>query len=143
MPFTNAVLRRVGDGIAGLIAALPEGTAQEAGLRHSYPDWVAETWWRDLGPAGARACMLAQNEPAERLDRVVERPRALDGAVREPPCERAVTIVQVLGGAAQRAVGVRAVLEDAHEHLVRRAPGRRYLSPRSHASYDILRPPSG
>ena len=71
VPFTNAVLRRVGDGIAGLIAALPEQTAQEAGLRHSYPDWVAETWWRDLGPAGARACMLAQNEPAETAVRLV------------------------------------------------------------------------
>jgi 16S rRNA (cytosine967-C5)-methyltransferase len=71
VPFTNAVLRRVGDGIAGLIGALPEETAQEAGLRHSYPDWVAETWWRDLGPDGARACMLAQNEPAETAVRLV------------------------------------------------------------------------
>ena len=32
---------------------------------HSYPDWVAETWWRDLGADDARALMRAQNEPPE------------------------------------------------------------------------------
>jgi 16S rRNA (cytosine967-C5)-methyltransferase len=71
VPFTNAVLRRVADGIADLLAALPEETAEEAALRHSYPDWVAATWWRDLGADGARACMLAQNEPAETVVRLV------------------------------------------------------------------------
>jgi 16S rRNA (cytosine967-C5)-methyltransferase len=71
VPFSNAVLRRVGDGIAGLLAALPEDTARGAALRHSYPDWVAETWWRDLGPDATRACMLAQNEPAETAVRLV------------------------------------------------------------------------
>jgi 16S rRNA (cytosine967-C5)-methyltransferase len=65
VPFSNAVLRRVGEGIAALLADLPEETAPEAGLHHSYPDWVAEAWWRDLGADGARACMVAQNEPAE------------------------------------------------------------------------------
>jgi 16S rRNA (cytosine967-C5)-methyltransferase len=71
VPFTNAVLRRIGDGIAGLLVALPDETAREAALRHSYPDWVAETWWGDLAPAGARACMLAQNEPAETAVRLM------------------------------------------------------------------------
>src|SRR3990170_4189689 len=37
VPFTNAVLRRVGDGIGDLLASLPEGA-----LKHSYPDWVYE-----------------------------------------------------------------------------------------------------
>ena len=67
--FTNAVLRRLADGVRPLVEALPEGTPAEAALRHSYPDWVAETWWRDLGPDGARACMRAQNEPAETVIR--------------------------------------------------------------------------
>ena len=49
VPFTNAVLRRLADeGRAG-VEALPDATWQEAALAHSYPDWVAETWWRDLG----------------------------------------------------------------------------------------------
>jgi 16S rRNA (cytosine967-C5)-methyltransferase len=69
--FTNAVLRRLADGIEPLLAALPEGTAHEAALRHSYPDWVAEIWWRDLGADGARDLMRALNEPAELAVRLV------------------------------------------------------------------------
>jgi 16S rRNA (cytosine967-C5)-methyltransferase len=71
VPFANAVLRRLADGIRPLLEALPEETASQAALRHSYPDWVAETWWRDLGPEGARALMRAQNEPAEIAVRLV------------------------------------------------------------------------
>jgi 16S rRNA (cytosine967-C5)-methyltransferase len=69
--FTNAVLRRLADGIRPLLEGLPEGTAREAALRHSYPDWVAETWWRDLGAEGTLALMRAQNEPAELTVRLV------------------------------------------------------------------------
>jgi 16S rRNA (cytosine967-C5)-methyltransferase len=69
--FTNAVLRRLADGIGALLEALPEGSAPEAALRHSYPDWIAETWWRDLGPDNAVALMKAQNEPAELAVRLV------------------------------------------------------------------------
>jgi 16S rRNA (cytosine967-C5)-methyltransferase len=68
--FTNAVMRRLADGIRELLAALPETTPAEAALKHSYPDWVAETWWRELGPDGARALLQAQNEPAERAVRM-------------------------------------------------------------------------
>jgi 16S rRNA (cytosine967-C5)-methyltransferase len=69
--FTNAVLRRIADGIQPLLEALPETTAREAALKHSYPDWVAETWWRDLGPDDARALMHALNEPAPTVVRLV------------------------------------------------------------------------
>ena len=68
--FTNAVLRRVAGGLDDLIARLPETTPAEAALRHSYPDWIAERWWRDLGPEEALALMRAQNEPAETAVRV-------------------------------------------------------------------------
>jgi 16S rRNA (cytosine967-C5)-methyltransferase len=61
--FTNAVMRRLAEGIGPLLDALPEGTPQEAALRHSYPDWIAETFWRDLGADEARALLAAQNEP--------------------------------------------------------------------------------
>ena len=44
---------------------------REAALKHSYPDWIAETWWRDLGEAAALALMRAQNEPAEVAVRLV------------------------------------------------------------------------
>jgi 16S rRNA (cytosine967-C5)-methyltransferase len=69
--FTNAVLRRLADGLKPLLEALPESTPAEAALAHSYPDWVAETWWRDLGREGALALMRAQNEPAETVVRLV------------------------------------------------------------------------
>jgi 16S rRNA (cytosine967-C5)-methyltransferase len=69
--FTNAVLRRLADGLQPLLDALPEGTPQEAALKHSYPDWVAETWWRDLGADEARELMRAQNEPGELVVRLV------------------------------------------------------------------------
>jgi 16S rRNA (cytosine967-C5)-methyltransferase len=71
VPFTNAVLRRLADGARGLVEALPEATAAEAALRHSYPDWIAEIWWRELGHEEAIALMRAQNGPAETAVRLV------------------------------------------------------------------------
>jgi len=69
--FTNAVLRRLADGIRPLLDALPETSAKEAALKHSYPDWIVETWWRDLGADDAVALMRAQNEPAATVVRLV------------------------------------------------------------------------
>lgn len=71
VPFTNAVLRRLADDGRAFIEGLPESTWQEAALAHSYPDWVAETWWRDLGAVGARALMRAQNEAPPTVVRLV------------------------------------------------------------------------
>src|SRR3954469_23397062 len=61
VPFTNAVMRRLTEGIAALLAGLAEDTPTAAALKHSYPDWVAELWWDELGPDGALALMHAQN----------------------------------------------------------------------------------
>jgi 16S rRNA (cytosine967-C5)-methyltransferase len=73
VPFTNAVMRRLTAGIEQLLAELPESTPAEAALRHSYPDWVAELWWRELGPEDALALMRWQNEPPERVVRLNRR----------------------------------------------------------------------
>src|SRR4029453_6152349 len=62
VPFANAVLRRLADGARALCEALPERTAPEAALRHSYPDWIANTWWRELGAIDARALLAGQKE---------------------------------------------------------------------------------
>jgi len=80
--FTNAVMRRLAEGIRPLLGSLPEGP-----LKHSYPDWVAEVWERDLGRDEALALMRAQNEPAETVVRVVRgevegEPTDVPGAVR-------------------------------------------------------------
>jgi 16S rRNA (cytosine967-C5)-methyltransferase len=58
VPFANAVLRRVGDGIDALLAGLPDGP-----LKHSYPDWVWDVWLRDLGEQDTVALAQVQNEP--------------------------------------------------------------------------------
>ena len=71
--FTNAVMRRLTAGLVPLVESLPEGTPAEAALRHSYPDWIAEVWWDELGSDGALDLMRAQNEPPERVVRVNRR----------------------------------------------------------------------
>ncbi|MFN8222261.1 MAG: transcription antitermination factor NusB [Gaiellales bacterium] len=91
VPFTNAVLRRVGEGVRELLDALPDRTPAEAALRHSYPDWIAEVLWRDLGAAGAIACLKAQNEPAETVVRRVRGDVA--GEPTDVPCAIRVTRV--------------------------------------------------
>lgn len=71
VPFANAVMRRLTVGLRRLIASLPDRTPEEAALAHSYPDWVAEVWFRDWGREEALALMRAQNEPAETAVRLV------------------------------------------------------------------------
>lgn len=78
VPFTNAVMRRLSEGLGGLLAGLGEATPEEAALRHSYPDWVAETWWREWGAVDAIALMRAQNEPQETSVRTRDGPRVVD-----------------------------------------------------------------
>jgi 16S rRNA (cytosine967-C5)-methyltransferase len=80
--FTNAVLRRLADGIAPLLESLPDGP-----LKESYPDWVADVWTRDLGSEDALALMRAQNEPPETVVRLVRgkiegEPTEIPGAYR-------------------------------------------------------------
>jgi 16S rRNA (cytosine967-C5)-methyltransferase len=66
VPFTNAVLRRLAEGIGPLLEALPEGP-----LKHSYPDWIYDVWVRDFGDAAGLELMRAQNAPPETVVRAV------------------------------------------------------------------------
>ena len=72
--FTNAVLRRLSEGMGALLEELGEATPAEAALTYSYPDWIAETWWREWGAEDAVGLMRAQNEPPERAVRTREGP---------------------------------------------------------------------
>ncbi|HET6943991.1 MAG TPA: transcription antitermination factor NusB [Gaiellaceae bacterium] len=75
--FTNAVMRRLTEGIVPLLDSLPDGA-----LKESYPDWIAETFARDLGREAGLELMRAMNEPLETVVRLV------DGEpTREPPGE--------------------------------------------------------
>jgi 16S rRNA (cytosine967-C5)-methyltransferase len=73
VPFANAVMRRLSEGLPALLASLTEDTPATAALKHSYPDWVAELWWETLGSEQAVALMRAQNEPPERVVRLNRR----------------------------------------------------------------------
>jgi 16S rRNA (cytosine967-C5)-methyltransferase len=64
--FTNAVMRRLSEGMRALLDSLPDGP-----LKESYPDWIYNTWVRDLGHDDAIALMRAGNEPLETVVRVV------------------------------------------------------------------------
>jgi 16S rRNA (cytosine967-C5)-methyltransferase len=66
VPFTNAVMRRLSDGILQLLASLPEGP-----LKESYPDWIYDVFVRALGDDDALALMRAMNEPLETVVRLV------------------------------------------------------------------------
>jgi 16S rRNA (cytosine967-C5)-methyltransferase len=78
VPFANAVMRRLAEGLPGLLDGLHEETPAAAALLHSYPDWIAEAWWRELGPDDARALMRAQNEPPETAVRTPDGPLVVD-----------------------------------------------------------------
>ena len=68
--FANAVMRRAAREARAIVDALPDGDAEQAALKHSHPDWLARMWWKQLGPAEARALMARDNEPAESAIRV-------------------------------------------------------------------------
>ena len=78
VPFTNAVLRRLSEGLRELVDSLPDGP-----LKLSYPDWMAAVWERDLGREEAIALMRAQNEPPETTVRVLR--GEVDGEATDVP----------------------------------------------------------
>jgi 16S rRNA (cytosine967-C5)-methyltransferase len=82
----NAVLRRAARERGELTAALLEddSTPAAAAIAHSAPLWLAEMWWSELGPDGARALLAACNEPAPVALRVAPGHReSLVAALRE------------------------------------------------------------
>ena len=66
----NAVLRRASREAVRRLAKLDDDTALHAAVMHSVPDWLAEMWWQELGPARARALLASVNTPAESSLRV-------------------------------------------------------------------------
>jgi 16S rRNA (cytosine967-C5)-methyltransferase len=83
VPFTNAVMRRLSVGLRGLIASLPDRAPGDAALKHSYPDWIPETLFRERGADAALAIMRAENEPPETVVRLVR--GEIDGEETDVP----------------------------------------------------------
>lgn len=61
----NAVLRRAVREKPNLRSDLKDDTPQGAAVAHSVPDWIAEMWWRELGPDDAKQLLGQINRPAE------------------------------------------------------------------------------
>src|SRR5579862_9463312 len=115
---------------------------------------VADRVCRQVGPADLVAgrpercphgrIELPDRTLAELLDAEIDRADTLHGSVRDSLRKRAVSLVELVDGGGERAVGVRVVLEDAPHDLECGAPGRRdHLRPRRNSSYVIERRPSG
>jgi 16S rRNA (cytosine967-C5)-methyltransferase len=68
----NAVLRRAARERKALVESLlgDDSTPEAAAVAHSAPLWLAQMWWRELGPDDARSLLAACNEPAEHAFRV-------------------------------------------------------------------------
>jgi 16S rRNA (cytosine967-C5)-methyltransferase len=95
VPFANAVVRRLAAGLHDLLASLPETTPAEAALRHSYPDWIAETFWREHGREAALALLEMQNEPPPTVVRVAARTMPLDAGEPEPDVPDALRVDRI------------------------------------------------
>ena len=71
--FVNAVLRRVGREREALRRGAARATTRPRRAprsKHSAPLWLAQMWWRELGPEDARSLLAACNEPQEAAFRV-------------------------------------------------------------------------
>jgi 16S rRNA (cytosine967-C5)-methyltransferase len=68
----NAVLRRAAREREALVDSLlgDDSTPEAAAVAHSAPLWLAQMWWRELGPDDARSLLAACNEPQESAFRV-------------------------------------------------------------------------
>ncbi len=80
VPFTNAIMRRLTEGMPTLLRSLPDGP-----LKESYPDWIFDAWVRDLGHDTALALMRAGNEPLETVVRVVRGDPPTDAEATDVP----------------------------------------------------------
>jgi 16S rRNA (cytosine967-C5)-methyltransferase len=83
----NAVLRRATREGAAILAALDDATPGHAATLHSVPVWLAELWWRELGPERARALLATVNDPAEsvlRVNTLAADPRTLAAELPAP-----------------------------------------------------------
>ena len=121
-------------------AALPEETPEDAALRHSLPDWIAELWFDAYGErAGAGAVRRGQPpagavalaEPAARRARRRSRPGCARPAPRPSATTRRASCASTgpLDVAGSEAFTSGAVVPDRP----RRRPGRRSASARSPA----------
>ena len=95
VPFTNAVMRRLTAGIHDLVVSLADTTPSEAALKHSYPDWIAETFWRERGREAALGLLETQNEPPPTVVRLARRGEVSDVHEPDPELPQALQVDRI------------------------------------------------
>ena len=144
--------RRRPAGQRGAAARRPRGpgaagqarrqTPQRAAILHSVPDWLAEMWWRELGPERARALLQSVNTPAEtafRVNTLRATPEAVMAALATRP---AAQRVRRLNGRRSRALPELPevlVLDGAFDAFGSELFKRGELMPQSRASAAVAR----
>jgi 16S rRNA (cytosine967-C5)-methyltransferase len=104
VPFANAVMRRLAAGIHDLVVGLADATPAEAALKHSYPDWIADTFWREHGREAALGLLETQNEPSPTVVRVVAKAMIPDEAEPDRELPQAVRLDRIPDGWVERGV---------------------------------------
>lgn len=127
----NAVLRRAARERGKLLAALSDDDPAAAALKHSVPAWLAELWWQELGPEGARSLLAAINEPPERAF------RAADGDAAAL-LGRAPLNGRVAADGPAPAPGGIVVIEDGDWVWIEAAIGRGEIVPQSRSSAMVV-----
>ena len=79
--FVNAILRRAASERETLLGGLDDSTPLGAAVALSYPDWMTQMFWDELGASDARAVLRAMNEPAEAAFRARD-PERMSAALR-------------------------------------------------------------
>jgi 16S rRNA (cytosine967-C5)-methyltransferase len=133
--FANAVLRRVAGEREAMMAKLDDSTPAGAATALSYPLWLTEMLWAELGERDARGVLSAMNEPAEaafRVNLLVAEPEQVVAALNE-------------GGVEVRGPGTGGLLDPTDGIVVAQAsdPVRRRvetgeLVPQSRASQTVV-----
>ena len=79
----NALLRRGASEGQAVLDELGDSEPGPAAARHSYPPWLAELWWEELGRETALSVIEAGNRPAETALRANELRASRDEVIAE------------------------------------------------------------
>jgi 16S rRNA (cytosine967-C5)-methyltransferase len=83
--FVNAVLRRGVQRGSRLLERLSDADPAGAAVMHSVPQWLAELWWRELGPERTRSLLRTVNRAPESALRVNSLLATVDEVLRKLP----------------------------------------------------------
>jgi 16S rRNA (cytosine967-C5)-methyltransferase len=85
--FVNAVLRRGAQRGRRLLERMSDADPAGAAVMYSVPEWLAELWWRELGPDRARSLMREINRAPESALRINSLVASVEEVVDQLPVQ--------------------------------------------------------